>query len=185
MPFNPDSVFTVDSNKYELTEVHSERDTMGNVILTGVDASQTALVAARKAAKIAAGTGEELHVITAYSTATSDSLQSMMVRDRSASAAAAYETLMSSREQAAQLIADAVAGVLTEEYPDLTVVSSAVGGPPAAALLRKANELNADTIVVGNKNIKGIGRVLGSIARKLVADAPCDVHIVNTAQQQA
>lgn len=156
---------------------------MANIILTGVDASQTSLAAARKAAQLASDAGAELHVVSAHSTAAPDHLQSMMTRDRNAAAAAAYEAMMTTRAEAAQMIADGVAGVLNEVYPDLTVVATADGGTPANALLKKARELNVDTIVVGNKNVKGFSRVLGSIARKLVAEAPCDIHIVNTAQQ--
>ena len=35
-------------------------------------------------------------------------------------------------------------------------------------------------MVVGNKNIRGVSRVLGSVARKVASGATCDLYIANT-----
>ena len=156
---------------------------MGKTILTGVDSSQTAISAAQKAAELAAGLGAELHVVTAYSTSTSDTLQSLSMRDSHTSTSQAYNNLTQSQAAAAAQIAEAVAEVLREEHPDLTVLATGAEGSPANALLNHAKSVKADTIVVGNKNVQGFSRVLGSVARKLVSEAQCDVYIVNTAHQ--
>jgi nucleotide-binding universal stress UspA family protein len=35
-------------------------------------------------------------------------------------------------------------------------------------------------IVVGNRRMQGLGRLLGSVANDVAHHAPCDVHIVKT-----
>jgi nucleotide-binding universal stress UspA family protein len=35
-------------------------------------------------------------------------------------------------------------------------------------------------IVVGNRRMRGIGRVLGSVANSVAHNAPCDVYIAKT-----
>ncbi|MFI5429021.1 universal stress protein [Aeromicrobium sp. UC242_57] len=56
----------------------------------------------------------------------------------------------------------------------------AVQGKPAAALVELAEETGADVIVVGNKRVQGMSRVLGSIAADVTRRAPCDVYIAHT-----
>lgn len=143
---------------------------MPKTILTGVDASSTALTAAEKAAELADGLGAELHVISSY----------RLSRSRVAEEMTSYETLRDNFAHAAQEVAESVATALRESHPSLTVHASAVDGEPAEALVRLAGELDADTIVVGNRRVQGMSRILGSIANKVAADAPCDLHIVNT-----
>jgi nucleotide-binding universal stress UspA family protein len=82
--------------------------------------------------------------------------------------------------KASEQVAESVAAILRESHPGLTIDVSAVPGAPAEALLRKAGELDADVIVVGNNNIKGVSRVLGSVARKVASGARCDLYIANT-----
>ena len=61
--------------------------------------------------------------------------------------------------------------------------SSAAAGSPADVLLAKATELGADVIVVGNKRVQGVSRILGSVARKVAAEATCDLYIAHTTQR--
>jgi nucleotide-binding universal stress UspA family protein len=56
----------------------------------------------------------------------------------------------------------------------------ALPGDPAKAILSVANEVGADLIVVGNKGMKGKGRVLGSVPNDIAHQAPCAVLIVST-----
>ncbi|WP_420099537.1 universal stress protein [Corynebacterium sp.] len=149
-------------------------------IVTGVDSSQTALNAAEKAAELAEGLGAELHIFSAYSLSTADTLQSFKTKDLGISTSVAYQNLTDGQTRAASQIADAVAAVLQEAHPDLTIVASAEEGTPAEVLVQQARRLNADTIVVGNKHVQGISRILGSVARKVAAEATCDLYIVNT-----
>lgn len=62
----------------------------------------------------------------------------------------------------------------------LDVVTHALPGEPAATLVRVADDVGADLIVVGNKGAQGARRVLGSVASGVVAHASCAVTIVKT-----
>lgn len=81
---------------------------------------------------------------------------------------------------AAQQVAESVAAVLRDSHPGLTIESSAGRGSPAEVIVRTAENVDADLIVVGNKRVQGISRILGSVARKVASEATCDIHIVNT-----
>ncbi|WP_279403418.1 universal stress protein, partial [Arthrobacter sp. JCM 19049] len=60
-------------------------------------------------------------------------------------------------------------------------VSAAAGhGKPAEVLISEANSRNASMIVVGNVGMRGLGRVLGSVASSVAHSAPCDVLVVKT-----
>ncbi len=48
-------------------------------------------------------------------------------------------------------------------------------GYPKAVILEYAEEQKVDLIVVGSHGHRGLARLLGSTARALVNDAPCDV----------
>ena len=63
---------------------------------------------------------------------------------------------------------------------DGTVVRHAVPGDPADAILKVAKDFEADLIVVGNKGMKGAGRVIGSVTNTVSHKAPCSVLIVST-----
>ena len=56
----------------------------------------------------------------------------------------------------------------------------AVAGDPADAILGVAREVDADLIVVGNKGMKGVGRIIGSVTNTVAHNAPCSVLIVST-----
>jgi nucleotide-binding universal stress UspA family protein len=56
----------------------------------------------------------------------------------------------------------------------------AVEGKPVDALVDAATEVDADLIVVGNKRVQGLTRMLGSVAAGVARHAPCDVYIVHT-----
>ena len=53
-------------------------------------------------------------------------------------------------------------------------------GDPADAILDVAEEQSCDLVVVGNKGMTGIGRVMGSVANRVSHLARCDVLIVPT-----
>jgi nucleotide-binding universal stress UspA family protein len=56
----------------------------------------------------------------------------------------------------------------------------ALPGDPAKALLTVADEFGADLIVVGNKGMKGRGRLLGSVPNDVAHRASCAVLIVRS-----
>jgi nucleotide-binding universal stress UspA family protein len=51
---------------------------------------------------------------------------------------------------------------------------------PADALCAEAERLGASIIVVGNKRVQGMARVLGSVAAEVARHAPCHVFIAHT-----
>ena len=51
---------------------------------------------------------------------------------------------------------------------------------PADAIVRIAEEIGADLIVIGNKGMKGARRILGSVANSVAHNAPCSVLIIDT-----
>jgi nucleotide-binding universal stress UspA family protein len=56
----------------------------------------------------------------------------------------------------------------------------AATGSPADAIVRVAEQEKADLVVVGNKGMKGVRRVLGSVPNSVAHGAPCSVLIVDT-----
>jgi nucleotide-binding universal stress UspA family protein len=52
------------------------------------------------------------------------------------------------------------------------------GGEPARALLEKAQELEADLIVIGRRNGGALPAPIGSVSSTVVRQAPCDVLVV-------
>ena len=141
---------------------------MTKTIVCGVDNSPTAAAAARKAAELAVALNAELHLLSAYGKVESATVQ------------VGSESILLSNDMEAERIAGAVAVDLRKEFPDLQVVPSASEGRAGEALVAAAKRLDADLIVVGNKRVQGIARVLGSIARDVAAQAPCDVYVAHT-----
>ena|SRR6478735_3175832 len=141
---------------------------MTKTIVCGVDNSPTAAAAARKAAELAVAYGGQLHLVSAYGKVESETVE------------IGSEQILVSNEMEAERIAGAVAVELRREYPGLEVTPWSGEGKPGDALVRAADKLGADVIVVGNKRVQGIARVLGSIARDVAAHAPCDVYVAHT-----
>lgn len=141
---------------------------MTKTIVTGVDDSATALRGAQKAAELAVALDAELHLICAYGKLESEVFTS------------GYDEFHYSSDTEALKTARAVARKVQAQVPDVKIVPEAAAGNPAVALVRSAEDLQADMIVVGNKRVQGFTRVLGSIARDVIAHAPCDVYVAYT-----
>ncbi|HJW01019.1 MAG TPA: universal stress protein [Arthrobacter sp.] len=138
---------------------------MGGVIVVGVDSSQTASKAAECARDLAVATGASLHVVTAFDS------------DRTEVIGRGSDQIVLSEADSAELVAKRLGGSAGSE---LKVSYSAARGKPAEALIKEAIRLDATMIVVGNRRMRGIGRVLGSVANSVAHNAPCDVYIANT-----
>jgi len=138
-------------------------------IVAGVDESDTALVAARKAAALARNLPDtELHVISAYGPAAERTVQ------------AGTQKVHLHPMEYAQTVAENVASSLLADFPDLAIVAGAVEGKPARALTDYSEEIGAVLIVVGNKRTQGAARVLGSVAAGVAQKSHCDVYIAHT-----
>lgn len=138
---------------------------MSGIIVVGVDGSGTAKKAAESARDLAAAVSASLHVVSAFDS------------DRTEIFGSGSDQWIVSDADGAENIAKTVAEALSGS---VKVTYSAARGKPADALIKEAERLDATMIVVGNRRMRGIGRVLGSVANSVAHNAPCDVYIANT-----
>lgn len=138
---------------------------MSGIIIVGVDGSRTASKAAASAKDLAAALGASLHVVSAF------------IGDRTEALEGGSDRLTVSNQDAAERAALTVANSLGQ---DVKVTYSAARGRPADVLIKEAIKMDARIIVVGNRRMQGIGRVLGSVANSVAHNAHCDVYIANT-----
>lgn len=140
---------------------------MSGLIIVGVDGSPTAGKAAQVAADLAGATGARLHVVCAYA------------HDRVAEIQEGTDHwLLTTADEA-----DRTARKVTESLavaPGVEVSSSGAPGKPGDALVEEAERLDATLIVVGNKRVQGLARILGSVAADVAHHAHCDVYIAHT-----
>jgi len=138
------------------------------VIVVGTDGSGRAGVAVQKALELAQLSGASVHAVTAMHTS------------------AAFED-----PHSAQLVMDEMrdhAEALKEQVQreakrqDVTLEFHTSVGDPAEALVELAEKLNADLVVVGNRGMSGMKRLLGSVPNKVSHKCPCSVLIVHTEQ---
>ncbi len=137
---------------------------MSGVVVVGVDGSESARKAAEAARDLAKSLGASLHVVTAFETENAETFGS------------GSDTVRISNADSAELVAKALGN--SAQGPEIT--HSAARGKPADALIKEAIRLDARVIVVGNRRMRGIGRLLGSVANSVAHNAPCDVYIANT-----
>jgi nucleotide-binding universal stress UspA family protein len=138
-----------------------------SVIVVGVDGSETAGRAAATAADLAAALKADLLVVSAFTANPGERHE------------AAEDEALTTREVAEQL-ANGVAGPLRATHPDVTITADAEPGKPAEALVHAAEYAGASLIVIGNRRVQGVSRILGSVAVDVVRKAPCDVYIAHT-----
>ncbi len=135
-----------------------------NDIVVGVDKSATARRAAETAASLAAALGVNLHVVMCTT------------RRRSKDISVGGDRWhVDSISEAESFLAG-----LSRELDHDQITTSVGAENPAAAMCEAASSLDAKMIVVGNRRVQGVSRVLGSIASDVAKQAPCDVLIANT-----
>jgi nucleotide-binding universal stress UspA family protein len=134
--------------------------------VVGTDGSATATRATERAAELAAATGAAVHVVCAYERR-------------------GYETMGSGTDQLAfsglnEAEDTANAQAATFRSHGINATFAAIADKPADALIAEAERLEAELIVVGNRRMQGLGRLLGSVASHVAHNAPCDVLVVKT-----
>jgi nucleotide-binding universal stress UspA family protein len=143
----------------------------GTPVVVGVDGSRSATAALLEAAGLAARSGAELVVVSAWRTASSTRLGSRWDdtwRRQSASHPA---------HVAAEAVARAEADRARHVHPGLTVSSQVLQGAPARVLADLS--ASAGTVVIGSRGRGGFtGLLLGSVTRRLVHEASCPVIVV-------
>lgn len=135
-----------------------------NDIIVGVDKSATARIACEKALNLAAAYSENLHIVWCIPRKSGQMVGSgsdQWYADPTAEAEAFLDNLR-----------------FELDYDQVT--TQIVHGSPADGLCDEAKRLDAMVIVVGNRRVQGVSRVLGSIASDVLKQAPCDVFIANT-----
>jgi nucleotide-binding universal stress UspA family protein len=139
---------------------------MYSVIVVGTDLSATADVVLRHAVDLAAASDGSLHIVSSY----------QPVSGHAGTAAEQWAILPDAGVDA--VLAEAVA---TARGRRVKAVIHATREDPADAILKVAEEVNADAVVVGNRGMKGAKRfLLGSVPNKVAHNAPCTVVIVKT-----
>ena len=108
-----------------------------------------------------------LHVLSAYGTFESERIS-----------VGSEEFLLTNEQEAEGVARDVFVGI-RKEFPSLEITFGPAEGNPGEALVKAAENLSADVIVVGNKRVQGMARILGSIARDVAAHAPCDVYVAH------
>ncbi len=145
--------------------VESSPTTAGHgPVVVGVDRSDTAAAAARRAAELAADTGAPLHLVMAVDR--HDSYEIVIGSDRFR-----IDQQVDGRE---------FLRGFGKRFASLDVTTEVSGESPAKSLVEAAEQTDARMIVVGNRRVQGAGRVLGSIASDVLKRSPCDVLVVHT-----
>lgn len=139
-------------------------------ILVGTDGSETADKAVQAAAALARQLGAELHVVSAYRPTGPYMSGTIGVVY---SAEAMDEPLV----EVSQGVVDTATSTWGE---GLKVHSHVLPGSAADAIVETARNVGADLVVVGNKGMRGAGRVLGSVPNSVAHRAGCSVLVVKT-----
>ena len=137
---------------------------MFETVVVGADASDTATEAVRQAIELVKLTGGTLHIVSAYKP---QQLSTPGLEEQGLESGDLAESVVADHESRAR-----AAGLQTQTH--------ARSGPPAEAICAVASEVNADLIVVGNKGMTGMRRVLGSVPNSVAHHAPCSVLIAFT-----
>jgi nucleotide-binding universal stress UspA family protein len=138
-------------------------------VLVATDGSETAAEAVRAAISLARTFGAMLHIASVYRP--------------EVSARAWSDTKVAFHDKLDP------AGVATTQTESMAVQARAEGVPTqthvvtgfvAERIVSIAKENGVELIVVGNKGMRGLKRVLGSVPNAVAHSAPCAVLIVNT-----
>ena len=133
-------------------------------VVVGIDRSDTARRAAEAAAELATAYGANLHIVMCVE------------RTKSVDVSVGSDRFHADWLTDADQFLDAVGWKL--QAPSIT---RTVGlGDPASMLCEEAQRLQARTIVVGNRRVQAVSRVLGSVASDVTRRSPCDVLVAQT-----
>lgn len=132
-------------------------------ILVGTDTSAAADLAVEDAARMARERGAELLVLYVRP---DGSDRTVVDPDRAADPGAHLRKLAA-------------------RFPGVATSTRIEGGEPAATIVDVAEEVRADTIVLGNRGVHGSRwRVRESVPNLVLRHAPCSVFIVDTRKAQ-
>ena len=138
-------------------------------IVVGTDGSDTAAEAVALAVELARESGSKLHLVFGLRSPTSVSVPAGVanVSDPSGSA-----HLRQAATAMLEGVAGGVVGIETEIHTGV--------GDPAEVIVRCADQVGADLIVVGSRGMQGTRRILGSVPNSVAHKAGCNVLIAKT-----
>jgi nucleotide-binding universal stress UspA family protein len=136
-------------------------------VVVGADGSDTAAEAVRVATELVKLSNGNLHIVTAYRP---QQLQSE-------AAGGEFAESLTSDDLAQSVLTDLASRARTS---GIAVETHLKNGAAADAICEVAAQLKADVIVVGNKGMTGLRRVLGSVPNSVAHQAPCAVLIAFT-----
>jgi nucleotide-binding universal stress UspA family protein len=136
-------------------------------VVVGADGSDTAAEAVRVATELVKLSNGNLHIVTAY----------RPQQLRSEAAGGEFAESLTSDDLAQSVLTDLASRARTS---GIAVETHLKNGAAADAICEVAAQLKADVIVVGNKGMTGLRRVLGSVPNSVAHQAPCAVLIAFT-----
>ena len=140
-------------------------------IVVGVDPSDTAKAVAHKAAEFAQLLGARVHVVSAAYRPHADHEQTDGQDEDVSGDARADSALRQALAEAADPF----------RRRGVEAALHACAGDPAEAIIAVAEEQRARLIIVGNRGMRGVRRLLlGDVPNKVSHHAPCSVLIVRT-----
>jgi nucleotide-binding universal stress UspA family protein len=134
-------------------------------IIVGVDDTATSKQAAERAAQMAVALDQPLHLVMAVKDGMSFGIH-----------VGGDQFHVDWVTSASQFLKE-----LCGDLPMPNATYALGGKDPAKSLVEEAGRLDASMIVVGNRRVKGMARLLGAVATDVIHHAPCDVLVVNTA----
>jgi nucleotide-binding universal stress UspA family protein len=142
-------------------------------IIVGTDGSKTSLLAVDRAGKVAAASGAQLLIVTAFEPAS----RGEVLEAQNALKGDAFMVVGSAPAEAiVRTAADRARAVGATQVNTL-----AVEGLPVSVLDKAVTDTGADLVVVGNVGLNSLtGRILGSVPQTVARRADVDVLIVHT-----
>jgi nucleotide-binding universal stress UspA family protein len=140
------------------------------VIVVGTDGSERAAVAVGEALALAQATGAKVHGVHV--------MRPLLMTGTELDAAAVEVTNATMHDEADRIGTEFLAEA---ERSGVSAELSSFDGDPADAIIKVAEAVHADLIVVGNRGMAGVRRfVLGSVPNKVAHHCPCSLLIVDT-----
>jgi nucleotide-binding universal stress UspA family protein len=163
-------------------EVHHLRIKLNDIILTGVDGSHTASKAAEIAASLAVDLKCDLYVISAYdpSQVSLPKVGRFPSTSGAAEEFATHRKALETQAQTAAQIAEDTAILLRAQFTNLNIIAKGIEGTPADAIVEEAEKLQTRFVVLGNKHVQGVSRILGSVAAAVARRIKTDLYIAHT-----
>ncbi len=138
-------------------------------IVVGTDGSDTAAQAVALAAQLARQNKAKLHVVVGIRAPSPAVVPTGSAGPGDSSASSQL------RAAALEMLTGAVEGI---EELDIDIHTGS--GNPADVIVRVADEVGADIIVVGSKGMRGTRRILGSVPNSVAHKAGCHVLVAKT-----